>query len=162
MTQLIHLNECEPGEHPGWKKTTFAAAGIVGATLCPQTQYMIGELLPDETVWVETLAAFTPRSGIPPFWVHTIELDRGTVLAGTVVVVAQQHLPAVLGMTGYDGADLIVHQQGDEVWLRLNRDQTIHLINAARKQMDNDPDYVPDLYDELALIRNVILEDERD
>lgn len=57
---LAHLEECEPGEHPGWTKMPYSEALALGAAMCPQTQYMTNELFADEEVWVEHPA---PRTG---------------------------------------------------------------------------------------------------
>jgi hypothetical protein len=50
---VMHLAECEPEQHPDWEKTTHSAGAAAGAVLCDQTQYMEGELFPDEEVWTE-------------------------------------------------------------------------------------------------------------
>lgn len=50
---VMHLSECDPEKHPDWTATTHSAANCAGAVLCEQTQYMDGELYPDEAVWVE-------------------------------------------------------------------------------------------------------------
>lgn len=52
---IIHLPECEPGNHPGWAATTHAAATNAGGSMCPGTAYMADELYPDEPVWTEQL-----------------------------------------------------------------------------------------------------------
>jgi len=51
--KVIHLDECEPEQHPEWISTTFSEATVV-ANMCPDTEYMANELYPDEEVWVET------------------------------------------------------------------------------------------------------------
>lgn len=51
--KVIHLAECEPGQHAGWAATVYRDAAQTGE-LCPQTTYMTEELYADEPVWVET------------------------------------------------------------------------------------------------------------
>lgn len=52
MTPTIHLDECDPASH-GWQRTVYRDAVAAGGRLCGRTDYMDGELLPDETVWLQ-------------------------------------------------------------------------------------------------------------
>lgn len=52
MTALIHLEECDP-ESRGWEQTEYREALEAYGQLCEQTAYMVDELFPDETVWLE-------------------------------------------------------------------------------------------------------------
>lgn len=50
----IHLDECDPQEHPDWvHMAAFNAWNNYNAKHCPRTEYMANELFPDEPVWVE-------------------------------------------------------------------------------------------------------------
>jgi hypothetical protein len=53
MTKIMHLDECEPENHPEWEEIEFRDGLEREAQMCPQTQYMAEELYADEHVWLE-------------------------------------------------------------------------------------------------------------
>lgn len=96
------------------------------------------------------------RSGVLPFWVHTIELDSNQRLAGAIVVVEQSYLPRLSEMSRTDG-DAFIQAHGRETWLRLPRAAVVNLIRAAGKQRPSDVGYVPTLYSRLVVLQNALL-----
>jgi hypothetical protein len=53
---VVHLEECEPEQHEGWRKVQYREALELDAAMCAETQYMANELYPNEEVWVETVS----------------------------------------------------------------------------------------------------------
>lgn len=56
VTYVAHLPECDPDAHPDWVEKPYRDALNSSVALCPDTQYMAGELFPEEPVWVETVS----------------------------------------------------------------------------------------------------------
>ncbi|HET6262910.1 MAG TPA: hypothetical protein VFG99_11830 [Chloroflexia bacterium] len=50
--RVIHLDECEHRSASS-AQVSFRDARFMNATMCPQVQYMEGELFADEMVWME-------------------------------------------------------------------------------------------------------------
>lgn len=170
MGQILHLAECDPDQHPDWQQSTITAMSATGAVLCDQTAYMAGELMPDEPLWVQTTvdppAGFEPRTPQPPpAWLHTIELDADGNLAGTVLVVHHQHLPAIayhLSMTAVDARGLVVYEDTTHFWVRLTREQTVTVESKVGTVGGGSPHYIPGAYHTLIPITNIMDNEEED
>lgn len=81
-----------------------------------------------------TPIGFRPAPAPPTtLWLHTIEFDRDENLAGVVVVVPSDKVASVAELIEEPASTLVVHRDGDEVYLRLNRQQAIDLRMALGK-----------------------------
>jgi hypothetical protein len=74
VSLIIHLAECEP-EGKGWQRTTLRGVSDRETELCPGTQYMTGELYPDEEVWLEEAADVpAPIDSRPATLLHSLRV----------------------------------------------------------------------------------------
>lgn len=75
MKLIMHLAECEPGQHEDWERTTHSAAVAGGAELCDGTKYMASELFADEEVWIERAADVpAPVDSRPATLLHSLRV----------------------------------------------------------------------------------------
>lgn len=104
-----------------------------------------------------TPPGFAPRSGIPPLWMHSIELDPDQALAGIVIVVRRDYLPAVANLLGYAHMrDRMVHALGEEHWLRLDWAEAIRLRHGLGRLYDDHADHIPGAYGALVNVENIV------
>lgn len=96
-----------------------------------------------------------------PFWLETITLDDDRRLTGITVVVDAPYLKPIGALLELDDEAVqnrvVRRERGDtELWVRLDRREAIGLRDALGDIPDDQPGYIPEAYDRLVVVENLI------
>lgn len=105
---------------------------------------------------------FEPRTGIPPLWMQTIEMNPARDVVSAVIVVDLLNLHQVadlLGITQIELDEMILHTTSVQAWLRIDVTSVLALRRAIGKLTDIDARTIPGAYEALFPVE-ILMEDD--